>query len=172
MMSLYGVEAIVEILAEASLADRFSHIDICGSHDADIRLAHFLSTHSDVFARLEHSQQSRLGGYGQFTHLVEEDGTPVGDAKISLALTNSPGKRAFLMAEELAVDGSLGNASAVDGKIFLSSSWRIVVYYLWNDFLSHTAFSYDEHRKVGRCHLQGNIERTVQFVAIAHDIVP
>ena len=62
------------------------------------------------------------------------------------------------MTEELTVDGSLRNASTVDGEILLPSAWRIVVNDLRNDFLSHAAFSDDEHRKISRCHLQGDIE--------------
>ena len=76
------------------------------------------------------------------------------------------------MTEELTVDGSLRNASTVDGEILLPSAWRIVVNDLRNDFLSHAAFSDDEHRKISRCHLQGDIESSVQFVAVAYDIVP
>jgi len=61
------------------------------------------------------------------------------------------------VAEELAVDGSLRDAAAVDGEIFLASAWRIVVDHPWDNLLAHTALTDDEHGEVGRCHLQGNI---------------
>ena len=41
----------------------------------------------------------------------------------------------------------------------------------WQDFLAHTAFAYDENTEVGGCHLQGDIQRTVQIIAVSNDLV-
>ena len=109
--------------------------------------------------------------YRQFTHLVEEDGTLVGDAEISFAFADGSGEGTFLMTEEFAVDSSLWDTAAVDGEISFASSRRVIVNDSWDDFLTHTALSDDKHGKVGRCHLQGDIESTVQSVAISDDIV-
>ena len=57
------------------------------------------------------------------------------------------------MSEEFAVNGSFRNASTVDGEIFLSAAWRIVVNHPWNDFLTHTTLADDEHGEIGRRYL-------------------
>ena len=44
------------------------------------------------------------------------------------------------MAEQLRVDSALWNGTAVDGKVLLATSWRVVVDDTWNDFFSHSAF--------------------------------
>ena len=85
--------------------------------------------------------------------IVEEDGALVGNAEVSLAFANGSGEGSLLMSEEFAVNGSLRNASTVDGEIFLSAAWRIVVNHPWNDFLTHTALADDEHGKIGRRYL-------------------
>jgi hypothetical protein len=70
----------------------------------------------------KHTQQSRLRSHRQLTHLVEEDGAFVGHAKVAVGLTDSTRKRAFLMSEKLAVDGTLRDRPTVDGKVFLAAA--------------------------------------------------
>jgi hypothetical protein len=41
-----------------------------------------------------------------------------------------------------------------------------------NDFLAHSALTDDEHGEVGIGHLEGNIDGTVERIAVAHDVVP
>ena len=131
----------------------------------------FRAAHANVFAGLEHAQQPCLCGKGQFAHLVEEDGASVGDAEVAFALADGTGERAFLVSEEFAVDGAFGDGAAVDGKIFLAPAGRVVVDDAGYDFFSHAALAHDEHAEVGRCHLQGNVERAVQAVAVADNVI-
>ena len=95
-----GVEAVVEVFSETSLADCLPHVDVCGSHDSHVCLPHFLSSDPYVFACFEHAQQAGLCGKRQFSHFVEEEGAFVGYAEISFALANGACKRAFLVSEE------------------------------------------------------------------------
>ena len=75
------------------------------------------------------------------------------------------------MAEEFAVDGALGDGAAVDGEIVAAPAGRLVVYEAGYNLLAHTAFAHDEHRQVGAGHLQGYVQRMVQRIAVAHDVV-
>ena len=166
-----GVQTVVEVFAETALADSLADIHVGGGHHAHIGLHHLLTTHTDVFAALKHTQQAGLGGNGQFAHFVEEDGSLVGIAKVTLTLVHGIGERAFLMTEEFAVDGSLGNGSAVHCKVFLTPTGGMVVDETGNDFLSHATLTLDEYRQVGVGHLQGDVQGTVQRIAVAHDVV-
>ena len=141
-----GVEPVVEVFAEASLADGFLHVDVGGSHNAHVGLADLCAAHADVFPTLEHSQQSCLCGHGQLAHLVEEDGALVGHAEIALALADGACERPFLVAEQLAVDGSLRDGAAVDGEIALTPAGRIVVDESGDDLLADATLSDDQHR--------------------------
>ena len=148
-----SVEAVVEVLAKAAFAHSLAHVYVGGCHDADIRFPYLSSTHADVFSRFEHAQQSCLRLYREFAHLVEEDGTLVGNTEVSFAFAYGSSEGTLLMSEEFAVNGSFRNASTVDGEIFLSAAWRIVVNHPWNDFLTHTALADDEHGEIGRRYL-------------------
>ena len=57
------------------------------------------------------------------------------------------------MTEQLAVDGAFGNGTAVDGKVFLALSGRIVVNHLGDNLLAHTTFAHDKHAHIGGRHL-------------------
>ena len=116
-----GVEPVEEVFTEASLRDRLAHVDVSGGDDAHVGLSDLLSAYADILSRLEHSEQSCLCGHGQLTYLVEEDGAFVGDAEISLALSDGSGVGTFFVAEELAVDGTLGDGTAVDGEVSLTA---------------------------------------------------
>lgn len=94
-----GVQTIIEILAEPSLADSFLHVHVGGSHDAHVGLHHLGAAHADILTRFEHAQQSSLGGQRQFAYLVEEDGAFVGHAEIAFAFTDCTCKGTFLMTE-------------------------------------------------------------------------
>ena len=111
-----GVQTIVQVFAEASLADGLRQVDIGCSDDADVGLHDLLSAHTDVLTRFEHSQKSCLSGQRQFANLVEEDGALVRHTEITFALTDGSGVRSLLMTEQLAVDGAFRNRAAVDGK--------------------------------------------------------
>ena len=166
------VQAIVEVFAETSLADGLLHIHIGRRHDAHVGLHHLLTTHADILARLQHTQQPSLRRQRQFAHFVEENRALVGHTEIALALADGTRERTFFVSEQFAVDGSLGNRAAVDGEIPLTAARRVVVDDARNNLLTHAALAHDEHAQVGRCHLQSDIQRTVQSIAVSHDIIP
>ena len=76
------------------------------------------------------------------------------------------------MTKQLTVDGTLGDGTAVDGKILLAPTWRIVVNHAGDDLLTHATLSDNEHAKISRCHLQGHVEHLVQRLAVSNDIIP
>lgn len=95
-----GVEAVVEVFAEASLCYGLSHVHIGSSHDTHVGLAYLLSSHAYIFACLQDAQQPGLCSHGQFSYFVEENGAFVGHTEVTVGLTYSARIRAFLMSEE------------------------------------------------------------------------
>ena len=107
-----------------------------------------------------------------FTYLIEKQRAFVHHTEISWMLAHCSGECSLYMAEQLAVDGSLGNGSAVDGEIFLAAALRTVVDDARNHFLAHTAFAYNQDTKVSWRHLQCDVKHVVELIAVTHDIIP
>ena len=166
------IQAVIQILTETPFADSLLNIHVGSGYDANISFAHLGSTYRDIFARFEHTQQSCLRSQRQLSHFIEKQRTLIGHTEITGRIVDSTRKRTLNMAEELRVDSALWDRTAVDGEILLTSAWRIVVNHTRNDFLTHTAFSHNQHGEISRCHLKGDIERMVQCIAVTYDIVP
>ena len=75
------------------------------------------------------------------------------------------------MAEELGVDCSLGDCSAVDDEVALLLAGTVVVDDARKDFLAHAVFAIDEHGDVHGRYLQRHLNGTVQRLAVSHDVV-
>ena len=169
------VEAIVEVLAEAALADGADDVDIGGGDDADVNLLGRGATHGDNLAVLEDAEKLDLHGQGQLANLVEEDGAAVGLFEIALARTVGAGEGSLHMAEELALDGALGDGTAVDGDEAATLTHMLASAVLVDDaredILAHAALAGDEDGEVGGCHLDGLVEGHEELGVVADDIV-
>jgi hypothetical protein len=40
------------------------------------------------------------------------------------------------------------------------------------DFLTHATLALDENGEIRGCNLNGNIQSTIQSIAVAHDVIP
>ena len=76
------------------------------------------------------------------------------------------------MTEQLAVDCSLGNRTAVDGKILATATRRTVVDDAGDDLLTHSTLTYYQHTQIRGRHLESDVERVIQGGAIAYNLVP
>lgn len=167
-----GVQTIVEIFAETSLAYCLVHVDVGCGNDAHIGFHYLLTTHTYVFACFEHTQQACLCCHWQLADLIEEDSAFVCRTEIAFALADCTRERSLLMSKEFAVYSAFRYRAAVDGEVFLVFAWRIVVYQSRYYLFSHTALAHNEHTEVCRRHLLSDVESTVQRIAVAHDVVP
>ena len=71
-LELQDVEAVVEVLAEASLGGELLESPVGGGDDADVQLYLLAATDSGYGVRLHGAQELGLEFYGQFANLVEE----------------------------------------------------------------------------------------------------
>ena len=97
----YRVEAIVEVFAEATLADGLTDIHIGSSYNTYIGFTNLGASHRYILACLEHTQQSRLGSQRQFAHLVEEERTLVSHTKVTWRIVDGTRIRTLYMSKEL-----------------------------------------------------------------------
>lgn len=171
-VDLYGAEAVVEVFAEAPLGHGLLEVDVGGGHDADVGLLHLAGADLEELSALEHAEQARLGGEGELGHLVEEDGAAVGLLEVSLAGADGAGEGAFLVAEELRVDGPLGDGAAVDGNVFAVLAGREVVDDLGEELLSGAALAEDEDAEVDGGDAHGAVDGAQQQRRRADDAEP
>ena len=166
---LYGVETVVEILAETAVFASLAHVEVGCCDDAYIGLTHGTRTHTQELARLEHTQQAHLRLERQFTYFVEEERTSVGNLEIAFVLRLRVGESAFLMSEEFGVDGALRDSAAVDGEIRSVFAGRESMDDLRKMLLTYTGFAGDEHTQIGARYLHRNLDIPIEQRTLAND---
>ena len=166
-----GAEAVVEVLAEASLLDGVGYVHVGGCHDADVCPSRRAAAHAEVLSRLEDAEQAGLRAHGQFAHLVKEECAAVGSSEVAFVLAYGTGEGTLLVSEELAVDGSLGDGAAVDGDVCLAAAFAVVVYDARYDFLAHAALALHEHGEVGGGYQDGCGKCFAKGLVASHDAV-
>ena len=71
------------------------------------------------------------------------------------------------MTEKLRINCTFGNRSTVHCNIFGMLAHTVLMYYLREELLTHTALPGDKNRKVGLCNLDSSINRSQQFRVIS-----
>ena len=71
------------------------------------------------------------------------------------------------MAEKFGINRPLGDCPAVDRDVRAVLAAAVLMNYLWETLLSHTALTRDQDGQVGRGDLHGNVYRPVQILGVA-----
>src|SRR2546423_3148827 len=108
-------DAVVEVLAEASLLDGRLELAVRGGDDADVGGAVGGVADAAKLAVLQESQKLRLRRQRQLADFVEEERAAVGRLDEAGAVAVGAGERAAHAAEQLALDERLRQRRAVDG---------------------------------------------------------
>src|SRR2546429_754708 len=122
-----GVQAVIEVFAEAVTGNGFLQILVSGSNDTYIDLDGFHSAQSLKFLFLQNSKYFGLSAGTHISNFIQEEGAEVGLFKSANSLTVCTGKGAFLVAEKLAFQKILLQRCAVDLYKTLFCSETIVV---------------------------------------------
>ena len=110
-----------------------------------------------------------MGLQRQFTDFIEEKCSSVGYFEIPFVFVLGVRERSFLMPEEFTVDRSLGDGTAVDGKISTVLAGRESV----NDFremlFPDTGFAGDEHAQIRAGNLHGYFDIAIEQRTLTDD---
>src|SRR4051794_20674419 len=98
------VDAVVEVFTELSFANEFLEIFIRGGQDAHVDLDGLHPPDSGEFSFLQHAQEFRLRHGAEVADFVKEKCAGIGKLKLPDSTSCRICKRAFLMAEQLALD--------------------------------------------------------------------
>ena len=105
-----------QVFTERPLRHQFTEVPVAGGDDADVHAVVDLPADAPDNALLQDTQQLDLKRHGHFGYLVEEEGTRVRlFQKPLLAPAVRAGKRAGLIAEQLAFHERFRDGPAVDG---------------------------------------------------------
>ena len=169
------LQTVVEVFAEMAVADSGYEVDIGGGYNSDVDFERSGGAYGDDFAIFKYAEKLDLHGQWEFADFVEEDGAAVGFLEVALAGTVGAGKGSFDMAEEFALDGALGDGSAVDGDesptLPHMFAGAVLVDDARKDVLAHAALAGDEDGEVGGGHLDGLVEGHEELGVVADDIV-
>ena len=99
---------------------------------------------------LQHPQKFHLAGQRQFANLVEEDGAALGQFKTADAVGLGISKRAFLVAEHLALEQRRGDTAEVHLHKRPVSPLALSVNSLCDEFLARTALTCNQDGRIGR----------------------
>ena len=164
-VDLYGIEPIVEVLAELALGDGVPEVHVGGGDYPDVGLADLGRADTGELARLQHPQQFGLVRERQFAYLVQKQGSAVSLLEVALAVSNGSGEGTFLVPEEFAFYGPLRYSPAIDGKVFSRPPEAVLMYDFRYVLLADSAFTDDKHGQVCRRHgnsgFQGPVQRSV-----------
>ena len=104
MRSVHDVEAVEQVLAEASLGDELLEVGVGGGDDADVDLDRVRLAERMDLVGLEEAQQLRLEVEADVADFVEEERAAGGGADDAGERGVGAGERALAVAEQLALE--------------------------------------------------------------------
>src|SRR4029079_19256554 len=110
----HHLQAEVEVLAEAALANGAVEALIGRRDDARVRLDHLGAADAAELTLLEHAQELHLELDRHVADLVQEEGAAGGGLEAAGAALGRAGERAALVAEELALEQVARDGGAVE----------------------------------------------------------
>src|SRR5205085_2020503 len=109
------VDAVVEVVAEASVLNHRAQVSVRGGDDAHVNLYRARAADATNLALLQGAQQFRLHRNVELAYLVEEERALVRYLEEALLLGVRAGERALLVSEEFGFEKVLVDGGAVDG---------------------------------------------------------
>ena len=110
----HDIQAVVEVLAERAFFERRAQVAIRGGDQAHIHFDGARAAEPLEFALLQNAQQLHLRGRRHIADFVEKKRAFVGQFEFAGLAGCRAGERAFLVAEEFALEKIFGNGGAVD----------------------------------------------------------
>ena len=164
------VKTVEEVRTELAAHHRLVQPAVGGRDDAHIDLARLSSADPLELAFLQYPQEFGLEFQGNLAHLVQENGTPVGQFESSLALLGRAGEGPFFVAEKLAFHQRRLQRGTVELDEAALGARTVPVHVTGDELLAGAGLPLDEDRAVGGRHLGGAAKNVVKRVARAYDL--
>ena len=154
---LDDVEPVIEVFAKLTRPDPGLEISIRRGDDADVRVDDPVPADPGGFAVLEDVEELGLQRERHLADLVEHQRAPMCDFELAGLVPVGARERAFLMAEQLALEELARHGRAVDLQQELVGPRRRVVNRPGDDFLADPALATQKHGHVGAGDLRDHL---------------
>src|SRR5262249_16723974 len=141
------VEPIEQILAQLALLDRILRFQVRRRDDADVDRLLGAPAEPPELPLLQHAEQLHLRGRRHLADLIEEERAAIGELEAALPPIGRAGERAFLVAEDLALEKRLGNRGAVDRHERKRGARAELMNRLRDELLAGARFAGDQPRR-------------------------
>jgi hypothetical protein len=145
----HDAQAVEGVFSEPSVSDQRRQILVGRGDDPDIHLDADRPSDAPHLALLEHAQELRLHAGSDLADLVEKARAAARRLQEPLFVGQGPRERALDVAEELALEETLGEGAAVDGHERMVAPTAHRVGGSRDQLLSGSGFPLDEHRARG-----------------------
>src|SRR6516165_6544598 len=142
------IDAVVQVLPKQALPNQLPQIVVGRGDDPDIGADRYAAADGRELALLKHAQEPGLGVDRHVADLVEKQRAALRLLEPPHASRGSPGERAFLMAEQLALDQLARNRGHVDSDERAALAPAEIVQSARYQLLASAAFAHDRHREV------------------------
>src|SRR5215204_1081343 len=163
------VQPVIQVFAQLAGADRVRRIDIRRRDDAHVHGLFLAPAETAEAALLEHAQQLHLGRRLHLGDFVEEQRSAMRQLEDPGAPIVRAGERAFLVAEDFALEQRLGNRRAVDRDERERGARTELVDRLGHELLAGTRLAPDQHRRARRGRLFDDAVNAADARAVADD---
>ena len=156
-------EAVIQVFPQRARFDGLLGVTVGGGDEAHVhyRVVRF-AAHPAHHAVLNNAQQLRLDRLRHLDQLVQEQRAAVRRLEQAGLVSHRPGERALAVAEHLRFEQPLGEGGAVDRHERPAGAPTVMVDELRDHLLAAAAFPGDEHGRVGRRHLAGQLDRPAE----------
>src|SRR6267142_1205165 len=168
----HDVEAVVEVLAETSLAHLVDERAVGRGEDPHVDLDVARAAHAAHDFRIEEFEELRLKRQGELSHLVEKDRAVLGRLEEAHAELRRVRESALLLAEELALQKLARDRGAVDLHEGPPPSRALPVDGPREKLLPHAALTQHQYRRGARSgDVARQLDRLMDLWALPHDPV-
>ena len=143
------IDAVVQVLPKQALPNQLPQVVVGRGDDPDIGTDRHAAADGRELALLKHAQEPGLRVDRHVADLVEEQRAALRLLEPPHAARGSPGERALLMAEQLALDQLARDRGHVDCDERAASALAEIVQSAGYQLLAGAAFAHDRHREVG-----------------------
>ena len=152
-MDLHRIQAEKEILAKIAGRYFLVHLRIGRRQHAHVHTPRLRRAHTFEFARFQHAQQLGLLAQGNVGDLIEKQRAVIGKLESADAIGAGVCECAFYVAEDLALERSLGQSAGIDGDQRHARARRCGVQELGNNLLAGPMLAGNQDVGVGWSHL-------------------
>ena len=143
-----GVEAVVEILAQALVGESFGNVDVGRGQDADIDLDDGTAAQARELLILQHVQEFGLQKRRHFADFVEQNRSAIAQLELAGFGMGCAGERTLLVAEQLALKQVGRNRGAIHLEEYAMGARRKLVDQASEDFFAGAALAEQQHGDV------------------------